>query len=86
MSLNIHFWIRTWIFFPKNLGAVSKEQGERFHQDIKETERHQFCWNVNMMGNYCWTLHREIPETSHTRKSNIRSFTGKGKRHYKASE
>jgi hypothetical protein len=28
--LNLHL-----DFFPKNLGSVSKEQGERFHQDIK---------------------------------------------------
>jgi hypothetical protein len=25
-------------FFPKNLGAVSEEQVERFHQDIQEME------------------------------------------------
>jgi hypothetical protein len=46
-------------------------------------------WNeatrVGMM-DYCWTLHREIPETSHNRKSNIRSFAGKRKRQYKAIE
>jgi hypothetical protein len=26
-------------FFSENLGAMSEEQGERFHQDIKEMER-----------------------------------------------
>jgi hypothetical protein len=26
-------------FFPENLGAVSEEQVERFHQDIKELKR-----------------------------------------------
>jgi hypothetical protein len=30
------------------------------------------------------TPHREIPETSHKRKSNIRSFAGKEKRQYNA--
>lgn len=25
-------------YFPENLGAVSKEQGEQFHQDTKEME------------------------------------------------
>jgi hypothetical protein len=34
MSLKVHFLD----YFPENLGAVSKEQGERFHQDIKEME------------------------------------------------
>jgi hypothetical protein len=67
----------------KILVAVSEEQGERFHQDIKEMERrHQGRWNVNMMGDYCWTLHRDVPETSHKRKTNIRSFAGKRKRQY----
>lgn len=26
-------------FFPENLGAVSEEQEERFHQDIKKCEK-----------------------------------------------
>jgi hypothetical protein len=34
MSLKVHFLD----YFPENIGAVSKEQGERFHQDIKEME------------------------------------------------
>jgi hypothetical protein len=45
--------------FPEILGAVSKEQGELFCQE------YQGRWNVNIMGDYCWTLYREIPETSH---------------------
>jgi hypothetical protein len=48
--------------------------------------RYQGRWNVNMMGEYCWTLHREISETSRKRKSNIHSFAGKRKRQYKAIE
>jgi hypothetical protein len=32
---------------------------------------YQGQWNVNMLDDYCWTLHREIPETSHKRKSNM---------------
>jgi hypothetical protein len=66
---------------------VSEEQGEHSHTDIKETDRrYQGRWNVNMMSDYCWMLHREIPETSHKRKSNIHSFAGKRKRQYKAIE
>jgi hypothetical protein len=54
-------------FFSKNLGAVSEEQGERFHHDINEMERRYLgqC-NVNMMGDYCWTLHCKSVETSAT--------------------
>jgi hypothetical protein len=74
-------------FFPENLCALSEEQGERFHQDIKEMERrYQGQWNVSMMGDCCWTLPREIPETSHKMKSNIRSFAAKRKKQYKAIE
>jgi hypothetical protein len=48
--------------------------------------RYQGQWNVNMMGDYCWTLLREIAESPHKRNSNIRSFAGKRKRQYKAIE
>jgi hypothetical protein len=34
MSLKIHFMESHLIFFPENLGEVSDEHGERFHQDI----------------------------------------------------
>ncbi|UYV78169.1 hypothetical protein LAZ67_16000358 [Cordylochernes scorpioides] len=34
MSLKIHFLHSHLDFFPDNLGAVSDEHGERFHQDI----------------------------------------------------
>jgi hypothetical protein len=62
---------------------VGEEQGEHFHEEIKEMERrYQGRGNVNMMGDHCWRLHREIPETSQTRKS----FTTKRKRQYKAIE
>jgi hypothetical protein len=36
MSLKVHFLNAHLDYFPENLGAVSEEQGERFHQDIKE--------------------------------------------------
>jgi hypothetical protein len=54
-------------FFFENFGAVSKKQGELFHQAIKEMERrNQGRWNVNVMGDYRWTLHGKIPKI-HTR-------------------
>jgi hypothetical protein len=39
MSLKVHFMASHLDYYPENLGAVSEEQGERFHQDIKEMER-----------------------------------------------
>jgi hypothetical protein len=64
MSLQIYF-LNSHLDFPEYLGAVCREQGQRFHKYIKEKERrYQGRWNFNIMGDYYWTLHREIPETS----------------------
>jgi hypothetical protein len=38
MSLKIHFLHSHLDFFPQNLGAVSDQHGERFHQDIAVME------------------------------------------------
>jgi hypothetical protein len=38
MSLKVHFLDSHLDFFPENLGAVSDEHGERFHQDIYNME------------------------------------------------
>ena len=36
--------------FPENLGSVSDEQGERFHQDISLMEkRYKGKWTPNML-------------------------------------
>ncbi|KAL0829765.1 hypothetical protein ABMA28_003252 [Loxostege sticticalis] len=69
MSLKIHFLHSHFSFFPSNLGAVSDEQGERFHQDIKKLEeRFQGRWDTNMLGDYCWRLKRE-DTSKHKRQS-----------------
>jgi hypothetical protein len=39
MSLKIHFLHSHLGFFPQNLGAVSDEHGERFHQGIAVMEK-----------------------------------------------
>jgi len=39
MSLKIHFLESHLNFFPENLGEVSDEHGERFHQDILDLEK-----------------------------------------------
>lgn len=68
MSLKIHFLHSHMDFFPENLGAVSDEQGERFHQDIRTIEtRYQGRWDPAMLGDYCWFLKRD-DETSHKRR------------------
>ncbi len=39
MSVKVHFLHSHLDYFPENLGAMSKEQGEHFHQDIKTIEK-----------------------------------------------
>ncbi|GBM64476.1 hypothetical protein AVEN_194234-1 [Araneus ventricosus] len=84
MSLKVHFLDSHLDYFPENLGAVSEEQGERFHQDIKEMERrYQGKWNASMIADYCWMLQRYNPCEFYNRKSDERTFEVKKKRYYK---
>jgi hypothetical protein len=70
MSLKIHFLNSHLDFFPPNLGDVSDEHGERFHQDISQMEQnYQGRWNPSMMGDFCWMLVRDKSDTEHKRKS-----------------
>lgn len=50
----IHFFDSHLDFFPENLGAVSDEHGERFHQQISTMEKgYQGIWSSNMLADYC---------------------------------
>jgi hypothetical protein len=60
MSLQLHFLHSHLDYFAQNLGSVSEEHGERFHQDIREIEkRYEGGWTVNMMADYFWMLKRD---------------------------
>jgi hypothetical protein len=75
MSLKVHFLDSHLDFFPENLGAVSDEHGERFHQDISNMEkRHQGKWSLSMLADYCWTLKRDVPQVSYSRKPTTAIF------------
>ena len=39
ISVKVHFLHSCLEYFPENLGALSEEQGEKFHLDIKITEK-----------------------------------------------
>ncbi|UYV64609.1 hypothetical protein LAZ67_3001303 [Cordylochernes scorpioides] len=56
MSLKIHFLHSHLDFFPDNLGAVSDEHGERFHQAISSMEkRYQgIVLSVDVIDNYTY--------------------------------
>jgi hypothetical protein len=50
MSLKVHFLGSHLDFVPDNLGAISDEHGERFHQDIYNMEkRYQGRWSLSML-------------------------------------
>lgn len=75
MSIKVHYLHSHLDRFPENLGDLSEEQGERFHQDIKTMEeRYQGRWDNHMMADYCWNLERDCPDKVHSRVSNKRSF------------
>jgi hypothetical protein len=80
ICIKIHFLNTHLDIFPENLGVGREEQGERFHKDIKEMERrYQGRRNVNLLGDYCCMLYREILESLINRNRNIRRFAGKRK-------
>lgn len=89
MNLKLHFLHSHINKFPDNLGDFSEEQGERFHQDIKEMERrYQGCWDINMMSDYCWSLKRDRVNQGTKRKRNPlrRSFEDKRVRYKRYKE
>jgi len=75
MSLKIHFLESHLDFFPENLGEVSDEHGERFHQDILAMEmRYQGKWTSSMWADCCWTMKRDVPEAKYWRKAYTSTF------------
>lgn len=70
MSLKIHFLDSHLDFFHDNLGAVSDEHGERFHQEILYIEtRFKGKSEVNLLAEYIWNKHRDIPDAKYKRQS-----------------
>ena len=75
MSIKLHYLFSHLDYFPENLGDVSEEQEERFHQDIRTTEeRYLGRWESHVMADYCWTLIRDCTKQSYSRKSYKRTF------------
>jgi len=70
ISIKMHFLHSHLDFFPPNLGEVSDEQGERFHQGTSVIEeRCQGRFDVNIMGDFWWYLQRESKGSSCKRKA-----------------
>jgi hypothetical protein len=70
MSLKIRILDFLLDSFAENLGAVSDEHGERFHQDIADMEhRYQGEWHRGMLADYCWTIVRDSANLNHNRNA-----------------
>ena len=64
--------------FVENLGDYSDQHGERFHQDIMVIEKRYKGKNyAHMLGDHCWRLIREVPDTQWSRKANLNHFNKK---------
>ena len=75
MSIKLHYLHCHLASFSEYLGAVSDEQCEWFHQDLKVMEEsYQGRWNVHMMADYCWSIKRFSPQVEHSRKSYKHKF------------
>ncbi|GBN29046.1 hypothetical protein AVEN_76315-1 [Araneus ventricosus] len=75
MSLKLHVFDSHLNFFPQNLGAISDEHGEKFHQDISMFEkRFSGRWNRSMLAEYCWSVIRDTQSDAYKRKLPKKSF------------
>ena len=71
MSLKVHFLHSHLPFFPHNMGSVSDEHGEKFHQLIQSLEqRYQGKWSPALLADYCWNLKSE-DEAEHKRQCRV---------------
>ena len=63
MSLRLHFLQSRLDFFPGNMGAVSDEHVEKFHQDISRTNIyiyiHIYIYRAANVTQICWLITAE---------------------------
>ena len=72
MSIKMHFVFSSLDKFQENFGAISDEQGERFHQGFMTTERrHQGRGAHHMLSlsDYYWSIKRDFSRDLYKRKS-----------------
>ena len=75
MSIKLHFLHNHLDRFPENMGSLIDEQGERFHQDIKDMEtRYQGRWDEAIVADNFWSFDRDEPAASHARASRKQVF------------
>ncbi|GBP34450.1 hypothetical protein EVAR_25053_1 [Eumeta japonica] len=62
VSTKIHFLHLHLDRFPQNLGDFSKEQDERFHQDLRTMEEPYQGRDTHVVADCCWNLQRDLPK------------------------
>jgi hypothetical protein len=67
MSLKLHFLHHHLNNFPPNLGDVSDEHGEKFHQTLMRFEK-RYSDNENMLADYCWSIMCDVPNLKFNRQ------------------
>ena len=76
MSLKIHFLHSHLNYFSENLGDVSNEHGERFHQDMKGIEgRYHGFWDETLPSDYIWFLIKETNPKTNKRQKRPRTIS-----------
>ena len=69
ISIKVRFLFSDLDKFPDNLGAVSDEPGERFHQDLMAVgECYRGRWDRYILADYCWSIKRDCPGIVYKRK------------------
>ena len=75
MSLKVYFLHAHLDYFPLNLGDMSEEHEECFHQDNKSVEiRYRGRWDVSIMAYNRWCLKRECKSNEVARKAKSKKF------------
>ena len=75
MSVKMHYLFSHMDRFSENLGSMSDELWERFHQDLKEMEtRYQGRWDAIRMADYSWDLKRDLPAGENSSSARKRKF------------
>ena len=68
MGCNMSLKVLPLEFFSENIGTLSDELDEMFHQIIPQIEqRRSGKWNPNMLADYCWSLIGETPNGEYKR-------------------
>jgi len=75
MSIKMHFVFSSLDKFQENFGAISDEQGERFHQGFMTTEgRYRGKGAHHMLSDYYWSIKRDCSRDPYKRKSHKCQF------------